>query len=183
MKFTYAYKTSDGVRHEAAMDAESREAVFAALRQQGIKAIKVVAADGSKANGEIRGIRKRVLAAAVVGAAVLAVVGTVMVGRGVSPRRGAQGLSALPLDTTTRRQVIGDTAIIEKGIRTGWADVFELEGELFLASFAIPGVPAGQRSTSEEKLREALHFTPTPSTYTSESDGLEARQIRRWSKG
>ena len=53
MKFTYAYKTSDGVRHEAAMDAESREAVFAALRERGIKAIKVVAADGSKANGEV----------------------------------------------------------------------------------------------------------------------------------
>ena len=87
MKFTYAYKTSDGVRHEAAMDAESREAVFAALRQQGIKAIKVVAADGSKANGEIRGIRKRVLAAAVFGAVVLAVVGTVVVGRGLRPRR------------------------------------------------------------------------------------------------
>ena len=33
------------------MDAESREAVFVALRKQGIKAIKVVAADGSKANG------------------------------------------------------------------------------------------------------------------------------------
>ena len=185
MKFTYAYKTSDGVRHEAAMDAESREAVFAALRQQGIKAIKVVAADGSKANGEIRGIRKRVLAAAVVGAAILAVIGTVVVGRGVSPRRGAQGLSTLPVDfdSTVRRQVIGDAAIIEKGIRTGWADVFELEGERFLASFAIPGVPAGQRSTSEEKLREALHSTPTPSTYTSGSDGLEARQIRAMVEG
>ena len=165
------------------MDAESREAVFAALRQQGIKAIKVVAADGSKANGEIRGIRKRVLAAAVVGAAVLAVIGTVMVGRGLRPRRGEPGVFALPLDNTTRRQVIGDTAIIEKGIRTGWADVFELEGERFLASFAIPGVPAGQRSTSEEKLREALHSTPTPSTYTSVSDGLEARQIRAMVEG
>ena len=61
MKYTYAYKTSDGVRHEASMDAESREAVFAALRAKGIKAIKVVAADGSKANGEIRGVRKRIV--------------------------------------------------------------------------------------------------------------------------
>ena len=52
MKYTYAYKTSDGVRHEAAMEASSREEVFEALRAQGIKAIKVVAADGSKANGE-----------------------------------------------------------------------------------------------------------------------------------
>ena len=72
MKYTYAYKTSDGTRHEASMNAESREAVFAALREQGIKAIKVVAADGSKANGEIRGIRKRVLAASVIVAALVA---------------------------------------------------------------------------------------------------------------
>ena len=52
MRYTYAYRTSDGVRHEASMDAESREAVFVALRARGIRAIKVVAADGSKANGE-----------------------------------------------------------------------------------------------------------------------------------
>ena len=52
MNYTYAYKTSDGKRHEAAMDAESRDAVFEALRRQGIRPIKVVAADGSKANGE-----------------------------------------------------------------------------------------------------------------------------------
>ena len=57
MKYTYAYKTSDGTRHEATMNAENREAVFVALREQGIKAIKVMAADGSKANGEIRGVR------------------------------------------------------------------------------------------------------------------------------
>lgn len=57
MKYTYAYKTSDGTRHVEAMEAESREAVFAALREKGIKAIKVVAADGSKANGEVRGYR------------------------------------------------------------------------------------------------------------------------------
>ena len=51
MKFTYAYKTSDGKRHEAAIEAVSREEVFATLRARGIKAIKVVAEDGSKANG------------------------------------------------------------------------------------------------------------------------------------
>lgn len=78
MKFTYAYKTSDGVRHEDAIEASSREDVFEILRGRGIKAIKVVAADGSKANGEIvvRGVRKRVaftlaiLTAAIVGGLV-----------------------------------------------------------------------------------------------------------------
>lgn len=60
MRYTYAYKTSDGVRHEDSMNASSREDVFVELRKRGIKAIKVVAADGSKANGETRFIvRKR----------------------------------------------------------------------------------------------------------------------------
>lgn len=53
------------------MDAESREAVFRSLREQGIKAIKVVAADGSKANGEIRGVRKRVVFTAIFAAVIV----------------------------------------------------------------------------------------------------------------
>ena len=171
MKYTYAYKTSDGTRHEASMDAESRDAVFAALRKQGIKAIKVVAADGSKANGEIRGVRKRVLAAAVVGAAVLA--GVVVYFAAQSTTNEAQNTDFL--SSQTRRQVVGDVAVIEKGIRTGWADVFELEGERFLASFAIPGVPAGQRSTTEEEIRKALGTKHQ--ALGTQSDSLEARQI------
>lgn len=72
MKYSYAYKTSDGKRHEATMIAKSREAVFAELRKQGIEAIKVVAADGSKANGEMRGVKKRMVAVIAVVAALLA---------------------------------------------------------------------------------------------------------------
>ena len=71
MKYTYAYKTSDGTRHEDSMEASSRDAVFKALRVKGIKAIKVVAADGSKANGEIKGFRLRTVIAVGVVAAVL----------------------------------------------------------------------------------------------------------------
>ena len=71
MKYTYAYKTSDGTRHEDSMEASSRDAVFKALRANGIKAIKVVAADGSKANGEIRGFRLRTVITVGVIAAVL----------------------------------------------------------------------------------------------------------------
>ena len=55
MKYTYAYKTPDGIRHEASIEAPSRDVAFAVLRSQGIRPIKVVAADGSKENGEERG--------------------------------------------------------------------------------------------------------------------------------
>lgn len=74
MKYIYAYKTSDGVRHEDAMDASSREEVFNRLRANGIKAIKVVASDGSKANGEVinRGVRKQVVIVSVIATALFA---------------------------------------------------------------------------------------------------------------
>ena len=84
----------------------------------------------------------------------------------------------------TRRQPIGDAAVIEKGIRTGWADVFELEGERFLASFAIPGVKAGQRSTTVEEIEKALARDGREvSRQLPPDDGLEARQIRAMVEG
>ena len=178
MKYTYAYKTSDGIRHEATMNASSREEVFTTLRKQGIKAIKVVAADGSKANGEVRGVRKRVVTALV--AFVALGVGVVAYFSGTRTG-GNLGDSATTAFATgqDRRQVIGDAAIIEKGIRNGWSDVFELEGERFLASFAIPGVKAGQRNTSEKEFQAALdnHCEVT------ETDSLEARQIKAMVEG
>lgn len=41
MKYEYAYKTPDGVRHVEEMEAASREAVFESLCAKGIKTIKV----------------------------------------------------------------------------------------------------------------------------------------------
>ena len=134
MKYTYAYKTSDGARHEDSMEAESREAVFAALRAKGIKAIKVVAADGSKANGEVRGIQKRVVAALVVLAA--AVVGGVAYFQGT--RTGA-ALAANPAAVSPRHQIYGDPAIMEGLERGDFAAVLPRAGDQLLAVFAQPG--------------------------------------------
>ena len=41
MKYSYAYKDSEGKRHEESMEAASREAVFEALRARGIRPIKI----------------------------------------------------------------------------------------------------------------------------------------------
>ena len=44
MRFTYTYRSSDGERHAAEIEAESRDAAFVAVRRElGIKPIKVVA--------------------------------------------------------------------------------------------------------------------------------------------
>ena len=156
------------------MNASSREEVFTALRAKGIKAIKVVAADGSKANGEVRSSGRGVLPYAVAVALALLGGGIWWLGREDGTARAASFLVA-----DTRRQVIGDVAIIEKGIRTGWADVFEHEGDRFLASFAIPGMEAGQRSTSEEEIRRALKEKTAPLP----TDPIEVRQIKAMVEG
>lgn len=185
MKYTYAYKTSDGVRHKATMNAASREEVFTALRAKGIKAIKVVAADGSKANGEIHGIRKRVVAAIVIIVAVI--VGGIAYFGGsrskISTKSNSNANTLSTIETSAqdnaRRQVIGDVAIIEKGIRNGWSDVFELEGDRFLASFAIPGVKAGQRNTTEKEFAAALENK----CEIKPNDSIEVKQIKAMVEG
>ena len=175
MKYTYAYKTSDGARHEASIEAESRDAAFAALRERGIRPIKVVAADGSKANGAPVGVRRRVVAVAVLVAVVAAVGATAAFLRLARPAPKVEAFQA----DQTRRYPIGDAAIIEKGILTGWSDVFEHEGDRFLASFAVPGVKAGQRNTTVEEIESALGRK----IETMSDDGLEARQIKAMVEG
>jgi hypothetical protein len=151
--------------------------VFAELRKRGIKAIKVVAADGSKANGELHGVRKRVVAVLV--AFVALGVGLLSYFSGTRTGGDLGGSATAFATGQDRRQVIGDAAIIEKGIRKGWSDVFALEGERFLASFAIPGVKAGQRNTSEKEFTAALENK----CVVADSDSLEARQIKAMVEG
>ena len=176
MKFTYAYKTSDGVRHEDSMNAQSREEVFAALRAKGIKAIKVVAADGSKANGATYGVRKRIVTAIAILAALAAGGLSFWFGRTRTP----SAPSSAPDFVTdmTRRQLIGDMGVIELGIKDGWSDVFTLEGDRFLAGFCIPGTEVAVRSVTEDALRKALE-SDFPATLVAEPSklSLEARQI------
>ena len=173
MKYTYAYKTSDGTRHEATMVAKNREEVFAELRKQGIKAIKVVAADGSKANGEIKGVRKRVVCIVAIVTTITSVILTTFYYRSTTPT------SPQFVAVQARRQIIGDTAIVDKGIATGWSEVFPEEGERFLASFAIPGVKAGQRNSTIEELNASL----LRSVEVYPSDTLEIKQIKAMVEG
>ena len=165
MKYTYAYKTSDGTRHEASIEAASRDAAFAVLRERGIRPIKVVAADGSKANGAPVGVRRRVVAVSILVAFVAAVGATAAFLRIVRPTLVVDAFQS----DQTRRYPIGDAAIIEKGILTG----------RFLASFAVPGVKAAQRNTTVEEIESSLGRSVPVAT----EDGLEARQIKAMVEG
>lgn len=151
MKYTYAYKTSDGIRHEDSMHASSREEVFEALRAKGIKAIKVVAADGSKANGEVRGMRLRVVVLLVILAAAIAGVVAYLGGiRSVAPQSqmpsektvteaatATQHSELAP--TSPRHQIYGDPAVMEAFDRGEFTNVLHRTGDQLLAVFAQPG--------------------------------------------
>lgn len=137
MKYTYAYKTSDGVRHEDSMNASSREEVFEALRAKGIKAIKVVAADGSKANGEVRGVRKRVVAAVAVAVALAAGTVAYLAGeRQNAPQGDVGGETAAQ---SPRHQIYGDPEIMSRFEHGDFNDVLPRDGDRLLAIFAQPG--------------------------------------------
>lgn len=180
MKYVYAYKTSDGVRHEDSMDAASREEVFAALRARGIKAIKVVAADGTKANGEVRGVRKRVVALSVVATAM--VVGAAMYalsigngGRAVRPA-AAGGTAAATVRNArplARQTINGDRRRIAAA-----AAAFTNAAERFMAAFAEPGRPIpdfrGKRPADEE----FISATNSP-IGVADNDFTEAADLKR----
>ena len=171
MKFLYEYRTPDNAKHDGVICASDRENAYALLKKQGVKPCRFEEAPGvfNKLFG--KGKRWIAIVALTVLCGILAVV--VMREGG-----GAVGLDAT-LDSPLRRQPLGDAAVIDRGIRTGWAEVFDLEGERFLASFAVPGVPAGQRSTTEGEIRKALESP----LRRSPDDGIEARQIRAMVEG
>ena len=139
MKYTYAYKTSDGVRHEAVIDAESRDAAFAALRGRGIRPIKVVAADGSKANGEIPPPRVPRLAS--IGVIVVIVALSAWVGGSRLSRLGSDPTAGTPSlrKAAPRHQIYGDPVVVGAFERGDFAAYLPRLGDRMLAVFAQPG--------------------------------------------
>lgn len=186
MKFTYEFRTSDNVHHEGVISAVDRDAAYAELKARGIRPGRVAEAPGFF--NKLFGRGKRWLTIGLL-AAVLLVVGIwylaareeLVVARVEAQEAREEAAEAKEIaftfENTTRRQVIGDAAIIEKGIRSGWEDVFPYEGERFLASFAIPGVPAGLRNTTEVEVRAALARSAEESIGGRRLSGLEERQI------
>ena len=152
MKYTYAYKTSDGVRHEDSLDANSRDEVFEVLRGRGIRPIKVVAADGSKANGEVRGLRKRAVAGLVALAAVVAGVVAYLGGE----RTGA-ATTAVSEVSAPRHQIYGDPATVEGLERGDFAAHLPRLGDQMLAVFAQPGKLMCARGANPWRIDDKSH--------------------------
>ena len=183
MTYQYAYRDSSNVRHDGTVVASSKDDAFRKLKTQGIKPFFVAPAPGLL-NG-ILGLGKRGLAIFVLGVGCLVLGYFALIVPDANRQAPSSHQSELDfaINSQTRRQPIGDVAVIDQGIRTGWADVFELEGERFLAGFAVPGTPVAVRSTTEEEIRKALAAAPSASSPTDTDLSLEARQIRAMVEG
>lgn len=182
MKFIYSYNTKQNERREGlTISAPNRDAAFSELNKRGIRPYKLYPAPGllnrmSAIGG--RGLAIIVLAVALglfMAIALTQHKDIVELEQDGDVREIVTGA----ITSKVRRQLIGDQGFIEKGIRTGWSDVFDREGERFLASFAIPGVPATVRTTKVAALEEALKRR----VEAKESDGMEARQIKAMVEG
>ena len=182
MKFIYSYTTSKNERREGlVISAPNRDAAFSALNKKGIRPYKLHPAPG---------LWNKVLAIGWRGFVIIALVAVLGVSIAILMNQhrdiveleqdgDVREIVTGAITSKVRRQLIGDQGFIEKGIRTGWADVFEHEGERFLASFAIPGVPATVRTTNVAALEDALKRK----VEAVETDGMEARQIKAMVEG
>lgn len=168
MKFVYEYRTSDNAKHNGVICASDREAAYAELKKKGIRPSRFAEAPGLF--NKIFGKGKRWIA--IFALAALAVCSLRFA---LHTKQDAFRTNEV-FDSARRRQIIGDPAIIEEGVRNGWSEIFTLEGDRFLASFAIPGIPAAVRSTTEDEIRKALD-APRQSA-GSNAVSLEERQIR-----
>lgn len=176
MKFIYHYRSSDNVKCVGELSAATKDAAYARLRTQGIRPERVLEAPGYL--NKLFGKGKRWIAIVVLSLLCVFLIGLIV--RNWAAGEGVVVTSARDfIGDTTRRQVIGDAMVIELGIRTGWSSVFSEEGERFLASFAIPGVPAGQRSTTEEELVAALSRRVLP----EKGESIESSQIKYMVEG
>lgn len=158
--YVYIYRTSEGTRQEGEIEAPSRDEAFSLLRKQGIRPVKVIAKDGSKANGEVRGVRKRIVAACIVGAAILAGGVTWWVSRAtvvdVVVQTSTGPVTFTEAQPLARQLIPGDRARIEQY----GTNVFNHAAEFFLARFAEPGRPVPSHALmtppSEAEFRHAL---------------------------
>lgn len=171
MKFGYSYKTSDGVRHESFYHADTKEDVFADLRTKGIRPIKVWEV-APKHTFPVR-LPAFILAPLAI-ALVAAFAAYVMAGR--TPRDNRP-------QTEDRSQIYGDPGILQTCEAREWSNVFENEGERFLARFAQPGIPVRLAGNAWRKtVADALKAKPAP-VPVRDSDSAEIAKMKRMVNG
>jgi len=177
LKFGYSYKTSEGKRLESTFEAKSKEEVFAALRAQGVKPIKV---------WEVRpwyyvSLRTRIIIVLAVLSAV-SVIYSVRTSRAVAQYKVQDAKKSGR--TSPRHQIYGDPATWEAIERDNFASVFHELGDRILACYAIPGhESASSFGISRPDMAKALDECMPKDVEASDSDSPETAELKRIVQG
>ena len=179
MLFTYTYRSSDGQRHTAEIEAESRDAAFAKVRAElGIKPIKVTAVEASRQDGGSpygRAGARPSRGGMLWGAAILAASILVLLAFGIWQWAGArnarpyqvmtpQGPVTYTVATPLPRQAIpGDRRRIEQAVaQERDPPVFAHAAERWLARYAEPGRGAQAGPGAENGLARTRSAASAP---------------------
>ena len=130
MKYRYLYQTKDNENKEGWINAKSRENAYAELRKMGIRPYRVIGDDPINWKPYAAGAAIVLLATAL--AAVL------LVGR--EDRR-----------PHPRAQLVGDRAVIDAGVYSGWTNVLSSVLDRRLALYAQPGRYVDSPKPTEEE--------------------------------
>ena len=178
MRFVCEYKTPDNVRRECLVVAASRDAVYKSLKERGIRPSRVIVAPGICNNiiYFLFNVNYRWVVSGLLG--LMCVLVLIFLCYSISVDRKSISVDRKSQDdifkSVARRQIVGDPIRIADEVRSGWRGVFSNHGERFLASFAIPGVPAGLRNASEQQIHQALKRRILP----EDRDSIETIQIK-----
>ena len=183
MRFTYYYKKADGIRREGEIESPTRDEAFAALRQNGIRPIKMFAADGSKANGEVRMGWKRWAVIAALALALMASLAYIHHLTTVS----AVSSSASVLSSTSVKAAAGQLVAkprprkwIERENEFLYEQIFEHPAEAFLAKFAEPGfLPNGVMPQLTDAVREDFYDSLADDIPLVRGEPVEIASLKR----
>jgi len=146
VKYRYLYQTKDNENKEGWIKAKSRENAYAELRKAGIRPYRVIGDDPLN--------WKPYAAGAVIVLLATALAAVLLVGR--EDRR-----------PHPRAQLVGDRAVIDAGVYSGWTNVLSSALDLRLAKYAQPGKFVEASKPSEEECAALLAALDEPVPYVA----------------
>ena len=146
MKYRYLYQTKDNENKEGWIKAKSRENAYAELRKAGIRPYRVIGDDPLN--------WKPYAAGAVIVLLATALAAVLLAGR--EDRR-----------PHPRAQLVGDRAVIDAGVYSGWTNVLSSALDLRLVKYAQPGKFVEASKPSEEECAALLEELDEPVPYVA----------------
>lgn len=158
MRFAYRYETNGHVLRGGFVTAPDRDEALERLAERGVcpcELERVPELHERILAKLLRGRKPLLATAGVVTAAILVYLGM----RSMTDDR-----------CIVRRQLVGDATLIEEGVRDGWREVIEGDGNRYLVQFIQPGIPAGEPEPPEAAIADLVRSTAPVAFADGESE-------------